>query len=58
MGAAGHDEGDPVTVLTDAPAQPGEVTLHSGSIVTEYRPRIVMAPDEAKELDDALRANA
>lgn len=47
-----------MSVLTDAPAQPGsDVTLHAGSIVTEYRPRIVMAPTEAKELDDALRAN-
>ena len=56
-GAGPADKGDTMTVLADAPAQPGaEVTLHCGSVMTEYRPRIVMAPEEAKELDDALRA--
>lgn len=34
-----------------------EVATYTGSVVDEYRPRIVMAPEEARELDEALRTN-
>jgi len=35
----------------------GEIVPYAGGTVEEYRPRIVMAPDEAKALDDQLRAS-
>jgi hypothetical protein len=34
----------------------GEVAVYTSSAVEEYRPRIVMAPEEAKALDEQLRA--
>lgn len=35
----------------------GEVARYQPAAVEEYRPRIMLAPEEAKALDDALRAN-
>jgi len=52
--------GDTMTTDTihDEPVT-GEIVLHPGPSagMEEYRPRIVMMPEEAKALDDALRAN-
>jgi hypothetical protein len=47
-----------VTITSDEPVT-GEIVQYTppaGGVVEEYRPRIVMAPDEAKALDDQLRA--
>jgi len=35
----------------------GEVVRYAPAPVEEYRPRIMLAPEEAKAIDDALRAN-
>lgn len=45
-----------MTAVTEEPAV-GEIVPYAHSDVEEYRPRIMMAPEEAKALDDALRAN-
>jgi len=44
------------TEVTQEPAT-GELVPYASGTVEEYRPRIVMAPDEAKALDDQLRAS-
>ena len=46
-----------MTALTEAPAETGaELAIHQGNVIDEYRPRIVMAAEEARALDESLRA--
>ena len=47
-----------MTVQTEEPVA-GEIVQYAppAGVMEEYRPRIVMAPDEAKALDDQLRAS-
>lgn len=40
-----------------APVMAGEMVPYAAATVEEYRPHIVMAPDEARALDTALREN-
>ena len=44
-----------MTALADAPST--EIMPSTVAVMDEYRPRIVMAPEEAGALDEALRAN-
>lgn len=46
-----------MTAVADAEIATGEVVPYSAGTMDEYRPRIVMAPEDAKALDDQLRAN-
>lgn len=46
-----------MTATTEAPAETGaELAIHQGAVMDEYRPRIVMAAEEARALDESLRA--
>lgn len=44
-------------MTADTEIATGEVVPYSAGTMDEYRPRIVMAPEDAKALDDQLRAN-
>lgn len=46
-----------MTATIESPAEPGtEVATYTGTVLDEYRPRIIMAADEARALDESLRA--